>query len=198
MFVFALLIWKGFDGLLINFHSDKIYEADIRKIETSGTQGNRFLKIRNGIALGSFIYSHENSGSAIEVIYPIISADQLTKAKEGKPAEAKVLVKITGMSAECLEDGMCFLPDSTVLTGLTESELLYLGAEQKQQLQTEGVKVSPNAVLLLPNTQPITLQWNLLMLLGGSIFAFAILKSFFRKASSLEDYWEKVTEKKMD
>lgn len=37
--------------------------------------------------------------------------------------------------------------------------------------------------------------WNLLMFLGGTVFGFTILKSFFRKASSLEEYWKKITEK---
>jgi hypothetical protein len=65
---FLFLIWKGFDGLLINFHSGKLFEADIREIEIFGTKENRFLKIKNGIAVGTYIYGEASSGSGLDVI----------------------------------------------------------------------------------------------------------------------------------
>ncbi|MBK0402610.1 hypothetical protein I5M27_06410 [Adhaeribacter sp. BT258] len=196
-FLFLFLSWKGLDGLLINYHSQQQYEVNILELEKTGTQHKRFLKINNGIAADPMIYFEENPGSPIDVVYPIISANQMMDARLGKPVEARVLVKIKNMSRECLEDGNCFLPDSTSISGITENDLLNFTKDQYQLLEEDGLKIAKDAILVEANTKPIPLAWNLLMFIGGSSFAFAILKSFFRKADNLEDYWEKVTEKKM-
>jgi hypothetical protein len=111
--------------------------------------------------------------------------------------EARILVMVKNMSNECKENGICFLPDSTTVSGFTQNDLLDFNKEQYQMLEAEGIKIAKDVVLLEANSEPIAMEWNLVMLMGGSIFAFAILNSFFRKATSLEDYWEKVTEKKM-
>lgn len=193
--IFYYLAWKGLDGLLVNYYSSSVFEVDISEVENMEINKYRFLKIDNGIAYDSFLYYENGSRSKIDVVYPLISAKQVASLEAGEEIEAKVFVKRNDLLRSCLTNSACFYKDSTSIKGLSLKGFDNLSEGDFASFTDDQLKVSHTPILLDADSEPISIRWNLLMFLGGGLFGFTIIKSFFRKAESIEDYWRKVTEK---
>lgn len=192
---FLYASWKGLDGLFINYYSSSLHELDIESLEKKGCDNNRYLKINNGVTAGTFIYLEENNYSNIDVYYPIISHKQAELLRLGRPITAHLIVQINNLNRNCIKDETCYLIDSTSVTGITKEGFDDLRRDDFKSMETDLLTIDKNAILIEPDIKPIALHWNLLMFIGGTIFAFTLLKSFFRKASGLREYWVKITEK---
>lgn len=106
-----------------------------------------------------------------------------------------MLVRLNNQNRDCLTDGNCIPNDSTLVKGLVKVGLENLTNSKFGGLESEFIKLDNNVILLEPNEEPIALHWNLVMFIVGTLFGFAILKSFIVRASTIEDYWKKITEK---
>lgn len=195
--IFLYVSWLGLDGLTINLFHNSTKTLDIIELEKLGHVEARNLEITNGISYKEdFIYYESNSYSPVDIIYPLISHEQSEKYYNSEPIKIKLLIRLNSQNRSCLKTGNCIPKDSSSVMGFVKVGLENLRNYDFQSLEWELVSLDENVILLEPNNEePIKWYWNLLMLLGGTIFGFTILKSFFRKASSLEEYWKKVTEK---
>ncbi|MEQ9266354.1 MAG: hypothetical protein RLN81_14085 [Balneolaceae bacterium] len=193
--LFLLLSWNGFDGLIINILHNSVSTVDIRELEENQDYDARYLEILNGITTNGLIYYETDYYSSIDVVYPLISIQQKHNLQNGDSISIRVLVRINGQSRDCLTDFECLPTDSISVKGIVKKGIENISLNNSQSFETELVSISKNVILIVPNEEPIIWYWNLAMFLGGGIFGFAILKSFFRKASSTKDYWEKITEK---
>lgn len=194
--LFIFLSWKGFDGLIINlfYHSTETY--DILELEQSDEIDSRNIEIRNGIAYKEdFIFYESDQYSLIDVVYPLLSHQQNKKYHNSESVKIKVLVRLNNQHRSCISKGNCIPQDSILVKGMVRIGLDNLSSSDFKALETELVTIDENVILLEPNEEPIIWYWNLLMFVVGTVFGFTILKSFFRRASSLKDYWKKITEK---
>jgi hypothetical protein len=197
--LFIFLSWKGFDGLVINIFHSNTKTFDISQIEQLNTVNERNIDIINGISYKEdFIYFQENQFSTVDIIYPLLSSKQAEKHYKDEPINVKVLVRLNNQTRDCLTSGNCLPPDSTSVNGLVKSGLENLSEDDFKALETDLLKLDKNVILLVPNEKPIVWYWNLAMFVVGTIFGIAILKSFFRRANSIEEYWTMVTEKNQD
>lgn len=194
--LFIFLSWKGLDGLIINIFYNSTDTIDITQLEKSDNIDVRNIEIINGISYKEdFIYYESNQFSPIDIIYPILSHDQTEKYYNSEPINIKVLVRLNNQKRTCLTNGNCIPSDSTSLKGLVKVGLENLRDADFETLESDLVKLDDNFILLEPNEEPIIWYWNLIMFLVGTVFGFAILKSFFKRASSIDEYWKIITEK---
>lgn len=193
--LFCYVSWKGLDGLFINYYSQSLYEIDINDVGTETINDHRYLKIKNGIAYPTYAYYEENPYSEVDVLYPLVSAKQLESLREGKKIEAKLFIKRNNVARSALDNKAYFYPDSIPIIGLTQTGLDNLRSGDLEVLQDENLNLPNNPIIIESGSQPIGLPWNLLMFIGGTVFGFTILKSFFRKADSVKDYFYKIAEK---
>lgn len=194
--VFIFLSWKGFDGLIINIFYNSMETYDIFQLEQSEDVKSRNLEILNGISLKEgVIYYDTNQNSLVDIVYPLLSSEQEEKYYNSEPINIKVLVRINNQHRHCLSNGKCIPSDSTSVNGLVKVGLENIKSGDFEFLESELVTLDENIILLEPDEEPIIWYWNLVMFIGGTLFGFVILKSFFRRASSVGEYWKKVTEK---
>ncbi len=193
--IFIFLSWKGLDGLLINLFHSSDTSLDILQLERSKKNNYRNVEIHNGIAGQTFVYYQSDSYSPVDIIYPLISHEQSLKLNQLKPISVRVLVRISNLNRNCVKNNTCIPIDSTAVNGIVKMGLENLSSNDIAVLESNLVKLDKNVILIESGERPIIWYWNLAMFIGGTIFGFAILKSFFRQASSLEEYWEKITEK---
>lgn len=193
---FIFLSWKGFDGLIINVFYNTTETFDIRQLEQTDKIDARNIEVVNGMSYKEdFIYYQSDRSSRVDIVYPVLSYEQAKKYYNSEPINIKVLVRLNNQPRSCLETGICIPGDSTSVSGLVKVELENLRSSDFKTLESELVKLDENVILLEPNEEPITWYWNLAMFVVGMVFGFTILKSFFRRAASFEEYWNKVTEK---
>lgn len=193
--LFLFLAWKGLDGLIINvFHSTtKTY--DILQFETSNEAPTRNIEILNGIPYRKeLMYLEADAYSPIDIIYPLVSSEQLAKAQKNEPITIKVLIQLNEQDPDCIIDKSCLPEDSTAVKGLVKVELENLHREDFNYFESDLISLDDQVILLQPNEVPIAWYWNLIMFGAGILFGVTILKSFFRRASSLKEYWQKITE----
>lgn len=78
--IFMFILWKGLDGLIINiFYSSTDY-YDILQLEQSNKIESRNLEIANGIVYKKdFFYYEKDQFSPVDVVYPLLSSQQLEK-----------------------------------------------------------------------------------------------------------------------
>jgi hypothetical protein len=195
--VFIFLCWKGLDGLILNIFHQSTKTYDIEEFENLDKVDARNIEILNGVAcIQELMYYEENSYSSyIDVVYPLISQKQMKRYLNSDVIEIKALIRINNQSRDCLSTQNCIPNDSTIIKGLVKVELESLGITGFKELSSELVRIDKNVILIEPNTEPITWYWNLIMFVVGLVFGFTILKSFFQKASTLKEYWDKITEK---
>ncbi|MBU2913541.1 hypothetical protein [Reichenbachiella agariperforans] len=194
--LFIFLSWKGFDGLIINFFHSSTDTYDIIQIEQSDNLSSRNIEILNGIAFkDDFIYFESNQYSSVDIVYPLMSSEQEEKYYNSEPINIKVLIRLNNQDRNCLSNGNCIPNDSTTVNGLVKTGLDNLRSGDFESIESELVKFDEDIILLEPNDGPIVWYWNLMMFIGGTLFGFVILKSFFRRASNFEEYWKMVTEK---
>ncbi len=169
---------------------------DIFQLEQSEDVKSRNLEILNGISLKEgVIYYDTNQNSLVDIVYPLLSSEQEEKYYNSEPINIKVLVRINNQHRHCLSNGKCIPSDSTSVNGLVKVGLENIKSGDFEFLESELVTLDENIILLEPDEEPIIWYWNLVMFIGGTLFGFVILKSFFRRASSVGEYWKKVTEK---
>jgi hypothetical protein len=192
--LFCFVSWKGLDGLFVNYYSRSLFDIDIEKLDQSDGDRHRYFKVNNGIAYGTYIYYEENLYSPVDIVYPVISAKEVEDLQNGRNVEAKLLVRRNKLNRDCLKYGSCFYGDSISVMGLSRIGLESLSDNDYMMLEDEHLKIAPNAILLEAGAGPVAIHWNLLMFIGGTVFAFTILKSFFQKAYSIQEYWMKVSE----
>lgn len=194
--LFLMLAWKGVDGLIINFFHSKTETFDIQELEKVKTLETRNLVVKNGVSYNEdFIYSESENFGFVEIVYPLVSQKQKEKYLNFESITVKLLVKMDHVDKNCLKSGDCFPKDGSTVSGLVKSGLENLDASELKPLETSLVKIDENAIILELGDKPVSWYWNLLMFLVGAFFCIIILKSFFRKASSVEEYWQKITEK---
>jgi hypothetical protein len=193
--IFIFLSWKGLDGLTINVLYNSETSIDILQLEQSHELSSRNLKVLNGLIGEDFVYYESDQYSPVDIVYPLMSYEQHEKLNKLEPISIRVLVRINNQRRNCLRDGNCIPIDSTSVKGIVKVGLENLRSSDFETLESDLVKLSENVILIEPNEEPIVWYWNLAMFLGGTVFGFAILKSFFRRASSLKEYWKKITEK---
>jgi hypothetical protein len=193
--IFIFLSWKGLDGLTINVLYNSETSIDILQLEQSQELSSRNLEILNGLIGEDFVYYESDQYSPVDIVYPLMSYEQHEKLNKLEPILVRVLVRINNQSRNCLRDGNCIPIDSTSVKGIVKIGLENLRSSDFETLESDLLKLSENVILIEPNKEPIVWYWNLVMFLGGTVFGFAILKSFFRRASSLQEYWKKITEK---
>jgi hypothetical protein len=183
------------DGLTINVLYNSETSIDILQLEQSQELSSRNLEILNGLIGEDFVYYESDQYSPVDIVYPLMSYEQHEKLNKLEPILVRVLVRINNQSRNCLRDGNCIPIDSTSVKGIVKIGLENLRSSDFETLESDLLKLSENVILIEPNKEPIVWYWNLVMFLGGTVFGFAILKSFFRRASSLQEYWKKITEK---
>ncbi|WP_200974973.1 hypothetical protein [Echinicola sp. 20G] len=194
--LFIFVAWKGIDGILINIYHGELTRYDIGEFEEVEIHSERNLEISNGIPLkGNSIFYQPDRGGDIDVIYPIISSAQYDKLVQKKPINIKVFVRLDKQSPYCAEDGGCIPDAGEPIRGLVKSGFENLDFEDFKMIESELINIDKNCILIKLNEKPLIWYWNFLMLLVGMIFSITILKSFFKKASNLKEYWEKITEK---
>lgn len=194
--LFLMLAWKGVDGLIINFFYSKTETFDIHELEKMKTLETKNLVLKNGVSYNDdFIYHESENFGFVEIIYPLVSQKQKEKYLNFEPITVKLLVKIDHVDKNCLKSRDCFPKDASTVSGLAKSGLENLDASELKPLETSLVKIDENAIILELGDKPVTWYWNLLMFIIGAFFGIIILKSFFRKASSIKEYWQKITEK---
>ncbi|SDK43986.1 hypothetical protein SAMN05421823_102737 [Catalinimonas alkaloidigena] len=193
--LFFFVSWKGLDGLKINYYARTPYEADIAALETEGAHDPRYVTIHNAIAAGPYLTSADERSLTTDITYPVISQAQQDRLLAGQPVTAHLLVQLPKRPRNCENYNTCLLPDSTLLSGVTKAGLEKLSADNLHLLESDLLTIAPEALLLEPYTTPVALYWNLLMFLGSGLFAFTLLKSFFRRATSVSEYFEKISEK---
>lgn len=194
--IFIFLSWKGFDGLIINFFYNSTLSIDILELEQSDKLDSRNIEIINGIPFKeNFIYYESSPNSQVDIVYPLLSSEQTEKYYNSEPIIIKVLVRLNNQYNYCKSNGNCIPNDSTSINGLVKVGLENLSSDDFKAFESELVKLDENLILLEPNEEPIVWYWNLAMFIAGTVFGFTILKSFFRRASSINEYWKKVTEK---
>lgn len=193
--LFLLLSWNGFDGLIINVLYSSVSTVDILELEQNQEYDARYLEILNGLPADEVIYYETDYYSSIDIVYPLISIDQKNKLVQGEPISIRVLVRINGQNRRCLDDFECIPKNSIPIKGIVKKGIENINPSESKPLENNLVRINENVILIVPNEEPIIWYWNLAMLIGGGVFGFAILKSFFRKASSFKEYWEKITEK---
>jgi len=193
--IFIFLSWKGSDGLIINLKYQSVSDIDIEALEEDEQFESRNLNVLNGIRMDDFIYYSSGMNSPIDIVYPLISAKQKAVLDSGDLITIKVFVRLTDQQWNCLDNQYCIPEDSSSIRGLVKTGLENIRSSDFSQFETAQVGIDESAILVQPGAEPISWQWNLAMFLGGTIFGFTILKSFFRRASSLKEYWAKITEK---
>lgn len=193
--LFTFVSWKGLDGLMINQFSGTLLEIDIEELEKGRDESKRYLKVLNGIAGENYLFYEAGSYSSVDIVYPVFSNKQAEKYKNGEPVTIKLLVRLIDQSRSSLNRGDFYHEDSSSLIGLTKAGLENLQKQDFYKLETDLIKLDENVILLEPGSKPINFWLNFTMFLVGTVFSFTILKSFFRRASSFKEYWEKVTEK---
>ncbi|MCR9252531.1 MAG: hypothetical protein NXI20_19065 [bacterium] len=189
--LFGFLSWKGLDGLFIYYHSRNLYEIDIKAYEDGGDRSQRYLTIQNGIGVPEYLYYGGDDDYHFGVIYPVISNAQYERLLVGDIVNVFVLVE----RSEFSRSGNYMLEDSTDLTGLTAIGMEGLSDADIDMFESSNLKISNDAVLIQLGEEPIPFHWNLIMFLLGTVFSFTLFKSFFRRASSVKEYWFKITEK---
>ncbi|MBN7811235.1 hypothetical protein J0A68_09720 [Algoriphagus sp. H41] len=194
--LFIFLSWKGLDGLIINTFHGNTETFDISQLEQSKIIESRNINIVNGISYKEdFIYYEENQFSPVDIVYPLLSFEQAERLANSEPISVKILVRLNNQNRDCLTSGNCLPVDSASVNGLVKTGLENLKSSDFETLETDLLRLDENAILIELNDKPILWYWNLAMFAGGTIFGFAILKSFFRRANSIEEYWTLVTEK---
>jgi len=193
--IFIFISWKGFDGLIVNIFYSSETTIDILELEKSTTIDSRNLEILNGLSGEEFIYYEADYYSPVDIIYPLISQEQAERLSQFQPISIRVLVKINNQSRGCIRNSNCIPKDSTTIRGIVKTGLENLRSGDFDTFESDLVKLHDDVILIEPGEEIIPWFWNLLMFLIGTIFGFTILKSFFRRASSFAEYWEKVTEK---
>ncbi len=192
--VFIFLSWKGLDGLIINVLYNSKTTIDILDLEKKEEVSHRNLEILNGKVGDGLLYYESNSYSNVDLLYPLISQQQAERFNQLEPISIKVLVRLNDQPRTCLSNGKCIAADSTIIRGIVKVGLENLQYTDYQILESDLITIDEDVILIETNEETISWYWNLAMFLGGTVFAFAILKSFFRRASSIEEYWNKITE----
>lgn len=196
--VFIFLSWKGLDGLFINmFHSEKV-TSDIAEIEVNPQFMARNLEILNGLAIPDGFFHGPYDYNKIDLVHPLVSYQQYQKYQKSEPITIKVLLRLNEQDHDCIFSQDCYWKDSVAFHGMVQVGLENLGDYSSQGFDSDLLKIDEKVLILERYTEPISWYWNLLMFLVGTVFGFTILKSFFRRASSFKEYWEKVTEKEKD
>lgn len=196
MIVFGAISWLGLDGLLVNYYSRSFKTLDIIEIEKEGILAERFVEITNGIATGDFAFSDGIVGG--NVLYPLISAAARQQMQiNQEPVEVKVLVLRKYVDSGCIYNNTCASSNGAAIMGVVSRGLgkvdKEIGLLFEEDIEEGTIKLAPD-VIVLEERELISWYWNLLMFIGGTFLSFKILKSFFRKASSLEDWFYKVAE----
>lgn len=191
--LFIFLSWKGLDGLILNaIHSDTT-TIDVWELEKHPLFESRNVKITNGCA-GSALYLQADYAGPIDILYPLLSAAQVINLSKGKPIRVKVLVRLKNRPSQCVGDRSCLPKDSTPVKGLVKVGFENLNTDDFKAFESDLVQVDKDALLVDPEEETIVWYWNLAMFLIGTVLAFVIVKSFFRKASSMGDYFKKIME----
>lgn len=191
--LFIFLSWKGLDGLLINifYHTTESY--DILELEQSENIDARNIEIINGIVFrDNFIYYESNELVTVDMVFPLLSNEQIQNYNNSEPITIKVLFRLFEQSRNCLTTGICLPEDSVALKGLVKIGLENLNRDDFEALESDLLKLDKNVILVEPEDEPIVWYWNLAIFVVGTVFGFTILKSFFRRATSLRDYWRRM------
>ena len=133
----------------------------------------RYLKLKNLLLLNDNYVATQSEGSntILDASYPVYSMTQLSSVDSVNIPfiEAQVIVKDKDFSA----DSLSFMISE--LNGMYDNESF---GEVKSILVQNGVKVSPNAILIVKEKPPSlssSLLWSFLTGLGGLLIALSFI-----------------------
>lgn len=182
-------------GLMINVLYSSVDTYEILELEESDRINSRNMEVLNAIPFKEdFIYYESDIYSLVDIVYALLSKEQTEKYANDEPIKIKVLVKIYDQNINCVISRNC-IPDNASIKGLVQVGLDNLKNGDFEKFESDLITLDDNVILLDPDEKPIDWYWNLVMLIVGTAFGITILKSFFRRAPSFSEYWNKITEK---
>jgi hypothetical protein len=168
------LIYGGIDGLYGDTELKTVSLADLSK-ESKGN--SRYLEITGCYVAGDFVYSYDkNTTKVLSVIFPVISAEQISDYISPGLATTKLIVirDQKKFSPDCAENETCLsdfddIPDEGfTIRGMTVWGFDNIDSETEELIRTLNYSISSDVVVLKENDMPETTKTgSVLMLLGG-------------------------------
>jgi len=154
-YVSIMIFWGQYDNYQITQHNQlKVF--NIEDIEKDGIAESRYIKIHSVVNMGSFVYYYNQETKHItKVIYPILSAQKLSKyMNEDNTTKVKVVVVDDTPSSDCVNNNNCIDINRTTIKGVTLVGWDSLDEDEKALLNSLEIKLEEDLIVLRLDSKP--------------------------------------------
>ncbi|HAA13686.1 MAG TPA: hypothetical protein DCE41_19125 [Cytophagales bacterium] len=190
--VYLVIGYMGVSGLFVNWATTRHthYDLSAPQAVTPGTF--RTVQLIQGTALPGVGAKWFYEDGTMDLMVPWVDSVSLVRHQRGNPIDVHVFVLMEDLYWECEYDGC--LPTDSFISGISEP-LSRSHRREAQNLATSfGFNIAPDAIFINLSEEPIEIHWNILMTLV-LFLGLKVLSSFFVRAQSVNDWWNKVTHK---
>ncbi len=167
-------LWLSIDGLRINLAGD-LKTFNINELENQQLEKSRLVAIKGAVALGNYVYIRdEYDGTITDVIFPVVSKEEIGKVFEGKKITLHVVIQ-RKVNSDCIKNNDCVTFGELDIKGIARTELDLKTRELIKKTEDELITVSDNIILIKEGAAPLSWHTNIIIFVISIIFILVVI-----------------------